>query len=272
MIYSNCEIELEGQNTVAFNHRPVATYLTNYEQQMTLSMCSSSIYTGTLSPALGMSTLANSVMPSHLAHHLMRSPILGSSPLLHHHQNSATSLLNGGPFMHSHSAFHSGTGSNHLSNLHLQQQQQQQPPSTTNGAKNSDLTTGTRETASNVVSSTVGDYENEKKAKVSKVKSEESGFAPQVNHDVPDDTAELDIDFVETNCHWKGCMKEFGTQEELVKHITTDHIQMNKKSFVCKWRECSREEKPFKAQYMLVVHMRRHTGEKPHKCTFEGLC
>ena len=22
-----------------------------------------------------------------------------------------------------------------------------------------------------------------------------------------------------------------------------------------------------KAQYMLVVHMRRHTGEKPHKCT-----
>lgn len=37
--------------------------------------------------------------------------------------------------------------------------------------------------------------------------------------------------------------------------------------FICRWKECSREEKPFKAQYMLVVHMRRHTGEKPHKCT-----
>jgi hypothetical protein len=36
---------------------------------------------------------------------------------------------------------------------------------------------------------------------------------------------------------------------------------------VCRWLECSREQKPFKAQYMLVVHMRRHTGEKPHKCT-----
>lgn len=78
-----------------------------------------------------------------------------------------------------------------------------------------------------------------------------------------------DADFIETNCHWKECAKEFASQDELVKHIQ-DHISANKKSFVCKWKECNREEKPFKAQYMLVVHMRRHTGEKPHKCTFEG--
>lgn len=74
-------------------------------------------------------------------------------------------------------------------------------------------------------------------------------------------------DFIETNCHWRDCGLEFGTQEKLVKHICDDHIHANKKSFVCRWEECSREEKPFKAQYMLVVHMRRHTGEKPHKCT-----
>ncbi|XP_039290487.1 transcriptional activator cubitus interruptus isoform X2 [Nilaparvata lugens] len=77
-------------------------------------------------------------------------------------------------------------------------------------------------------------------------------------------------DFVETNCHWKGCGVEFATQDHLVKHINNDHIHANKKAFVCRWQQCSREEKPFKAQYMLVVHMRRHTGEKPHKCTFEG--
>ncbi|XP_032681246.1 transcriptional activator cubitus interruptus isoform X2 [Odontomachus brunneus] len=77
-------------------------------------------------------------------------------------------------------------------------------------------------------------------------------------------------DFIETNCHWRECGLEFPTQDDLVKHINNDHIHANKKSFVCGWEECSREEKPFKAQYMLVVHMRRHTGEKPHKCTFEG--
>lgn len=59
----------------------------------------------------------------------------------------------------------------------------------------------------------------------------------------------------------------FVLQDDLVKHINNDHIHANKKSFVCGWEDCSREEKPFKAQYMLVVHMRRHTGEKPHKCT-----
>uniref|UniRef100_A0A8C6T0V3 GLI family zinc finger 2a n=1 Tax=Neogobius melanostomus TaxID=47308 RepID=A0A8C6T0V3_9GOBI len=74
----------------------------------------------------------------------------------------------------------------------------------------------------------------------------------------------------ETNCHWEGCSKEYDTQDQLVHHINNDHIHGEKKEFVCRWEECSREQKPFKAQYMLVVHMRRHTGEKPHKCTFEG--
>ena len=55
-----------------------------------------------------------------------------------------------------------------------------------------------------------------------------------------------------------------------LQHLNNDHIGNSKKAFVCQWKDCSREEKPFKAQYMLVVHMRRHTGEKPHRCTFEN--
>nr|XP_006823312.1 PREDICTED: transcriptional activator GLI3-like [Saccoglossus kowalevskii] len=73
-----------------------------------------------------------------------------------------------------------------------------------------------------------------------------------------------------TDCEWGECRKHFETLEELVQHINNDHIHAERKDFVCRWKDCIREQKPFKAQYMLVVHMRRHTGEKPHKCTFEG--
>nr|BAI49947.1 GLI family zinc finger protein [Dugesia japonica] len=80
---------------------------------------------------------------------------------------------------------------------------------------------------------------------------------------------EGDPDFTETNCHWNDCAKMFDTQSELVKHISTIHISgSGKQTFICQWKDCVRSGRPFKAQYMLVVHMRRHTGEKPHQCTF----
>ena len=128
-----------------------------------------------------------------------------------------------------------------------------------------------RETASNVVSSTVDmDVDNNLKNKAKKLE--------EVNNNINNNNSikkvEVDktevSDAIETKCHWADCSLEFNTQEELVKHVNIDHIQLNKKSFVCRWKECSRKENPFKAQYMLVVHMRKHTGEKPHKCTFEG--
>lgn len=68
-------------------------------------------------------------------------------------------------------------------------------------------------------------------------------------------------------CHWNECKVQCETQDELVKHVNNDHIKKDRKDFTCYWEACSREKKPFKAQYMLVVHMRRHTGEKPHKCS-----
>lgn len=69
-------------------------------------------------------------------------------------------------------------------------------------------------------------------------------------------------------CRWNDCSMQCEDLDSLVQHVNTDHIYRDsKKEFVCHWTGCVREKKPFKAQYMLLVHMRRHTGEKPHKCT-----
>lgn len=69
-------------------------------------------------------------------------------------------------------------------------------------------------------------------------------------------------------CQWGDCDRQCGSLDDLVRHVNSDHIYRDsKKDFVCHWVGCVREKRPFKAQYMLLVHMRRHTGEKPHKCT-----
>ncbi|KAM9249198.1 zinc finger protein GLI2 [Dugong dugon] len=138
-----------------------------------------------------------------------------------------------------------------------------------------------KQSSESAVSSTVNPIAIHKR---SKVKTEAEGLRPasplmltqeqlaDLKEDLHGDDCKQEPEVVihETNCHWEDCAKEYATQEQLVHHINNDHIHGEKKEFVCRWRACTREQKPFKAQYMLVVHMRRHTGEKPHKCTFEG--
>nr|XP_019604657.1 PREDICTED: zinc finger protein GLI2 isoform X1 [Rhinolophus sinicus] len=141
--------------------------------------------------------------------------------------------------------------------------------------------TQNKQSSESAVSSTVNPIVIHKR---SKVKTEAEGLRPaspltltqeqlaDLKEDLDRDECKQEAEVViyETNCHWEDCTKEYDTQEQLVHHINNEHIHGEKKEFVCRWQACTREQKPFKAQYMLVVHMRRHTGEKPHKCTFEG--
>ncbi|KHJ39992.1 zinc finger, C2H2 type [Trichuris suis] len=91
---------------------------------------------------------------------------------------------------------------------------------------------------------------------------ETTGLSTEVGGDVDENEEEL----AETDCYWENCNQRHVSQDDLVKHVIDSHIEMSNKLFVCRWRSCSRDRKPFKAKYMLVVHMRRHTGEKPHRC------
>ena len=69
------------------------------------------------------------------------------------------------------------------------------------------------------------------------------------------------------NCQWGTCMKQFSCITDLAQHIEKTHVLKGvMKDNVCLWRNCRLNMKPFKDRYILAIHLRKHSGEKSHRC------
>lgn len=72
-------------------------------------------------------------------------------------------------------------------------------------------------------------------------------------------------------CQWQDCNEQFVTLDELVEHMNNIHVLVSKEpcQYSCHWKDCIRQGKGFNARYKLLIHLRTHTGERPHACHFE---
>ncbi|KAH1022656.1 zinc finger protein GLIS2 isoform X2 [Dendroctonus ponderosae] len=67
-------------------------------------------------------------------------------------------------------------------------------------------------------------------------------------------------------CLWTNCGASFPSLSELAGHVSQCHSSGGPDGlFHCGWEGCTRT-KGFNARYKMLVHVRTHTNEKPHRC------
>lgn len=72
------------------------------------------------------------------------------------------------------------------------------------------------------------------------------------------------------SCKWDNCCHHFLSLEDLVAHVNENHIRTEASEYCCLWQGCPRNGKGFNARYKMLIHMRTHTGERPHTCTHDS--
>ncbi|TDG46524.1 hypothetical protein AWZ03_007085 [Drosophila navojoa] len=74
-----------------------------------------------------------------------------------------------------------------------------------------------------------------------------------------------DCDFI---CNWHDCSRVFESLEALAQHVTLRHAiaSLHDGLYYCRWSGCQRSDRGFNARYKMLVHVRTHTKEKPHRC------
>uniref|UniRef100_A0A8D0LB47 Zinc finger protein GLIS2 n=1 Tax=Sphenodon punctatus TaxID=8508 RepID=A0A8D0LB47_SPHPU len=68
-------------------------------------------------------------------------------------------------------------------------------------------------------------------------------------------------------CRWSKCNQLFDLLQDLVDHVNDFHVKPEKDAgYCCHWEGCARHGRGFNARYKMLIHIRTHTNEKPHRC------
>lgn len=81
-----------------------------------------------------------------------------------------------------------------------------------------------------------------------------------------DKTPSSTLDVTE-RCYWGDCGLSFASVDDLMTHLTTDHVGSGKNHYECFWSGCERSgEKGFSSKQKVCRHLQMHTGHKPFQC------
>ncbi|KAF8273164.1 hypothetical protein EI94DRAFT_55075 [Lactarius quietus] len=68
-------------------------------------------------------------------------------------------------------------------------------------------------------------------------------------------------------CLWGECGLSFASVDDLMNHLTNDHVGSGKNHYECFWSNCERSgEKGFSSKQKVCRHLQMHTGHKPFQC------